>query len=152
MPIYCTSHVVEKWYKKFCKILVWDLIVQSHEAKHSQCRPFKGNQTLYRVFSLNKKTRSTPFYCTKCDDGLCVVDCFEKWHMRVSRVWAQNGVGTNCEVTQFIYAYSMNKICCIQCDYFLQNQNVSSFEKKLQVLWNFIIESECTTITKQRLL
>jgi hypothetical protein len=115
MPIYCRSHVVEKMtHKKFPEIFVWDLIVQSQEAnitvsgvsrgrpsssgaqlsrlemKHSQHWPSKEKQRC-RVCSLNKKTRSTLFYCKKCDVGLCVVDCLEKWHTRlsVSNEWSE---------------------------------------------------------------
>jgi hypothetical protein len=93
-------------HKKFPEILVRDLILQSHEAnitvsgvsrgrpsssvaqvsrlevKHSQHWPIKGKQR--RVCSLNKKTWITLYQCKKCDVGLCVVDCLEKWHTCVS--------------------------------------------------------------------
>ena len=95
-------------HKKFRETLVRDLIVQSHEAnvtlrgvsrgrpspaaaqlsrlevKHSQHWPSKGKQRRCRVCSQNKKTRNTLYFCRKCDVGLCVVDCFEKWHTRVN--------------------------------------------------------------------
>ncbi|PNF24797.1 hypothetical protein B7P43_G15252 [Cryptotermes secundus] len=50
------------------------------EVKHSQHWPAKGKQRRCRACSQNKKTRSSLYYCKKCDVGLCVVDCFEKWH------------------------------------------------------------------------
>jgi hypothetical protein len=90
--------------KKFREVLVRDLIAQVHEAnitvggvsrgrpsssgahrsrlevKHSRHWPSKGKQRRCRVCSLDKKTRSTLYSCKKCDVGLCVVGCFEKWH------------------------------------------------------------------------
>jgi hypothetical protein len=51
--------------------------------KHSQGWSSKGKQRHCHVCSLNKKTRSTLFYCKKCDVSLRVVDRFEKWHMRM---------------------------------------------------------------------
>jgi hypothetical protein len=94
-------------HKKFREILVRDLIVQSHEVnilvsgvsrrrsrssgaqvsrlevKYSQRCPSKGKRRR-RVGSLNKKTRSTLFYCKKKNVMLvCVADCFEKWHTRM---------------------------------------------------------------------
>jgi hypothetical protein len=101
------------------------------EVKHSQCCPSKGKQRRCRVCSLNKKTRSTLFYCKKCDVGLRVMDCFEKWHTRARvNVWALNGVTVNCGVTQFILAYSLNRSSVYSVIIFLQNQHVSSFKKK----------------------
>jgi hypothetical protein len=122
-------------HKKFSEILVRDLIVRSHEANimvsaMSQGRPSSSGDQLSRlevkysqqwtskrrrrrkkkgrhVCSLNKKTRSTHFYCKKCDVGLYVEDCFDQRHMR-ARVWALNGVIIKCEVTQFIIMYSLN--------------------------------------------
>jgi hypothetical protein len=49
------------------------------EVKHSQHWPSKGKPQRCRVCPLHKKT-STLYFCRKCDVGLCVVDCFEKWH------------------------------------------------------------------------
>jgi len=54
------------------------------EVKHSQHWPAKGKQQQCRVCSLQKKTRSTLYFCRKCDVGLCIVNCFEKWHTRVN--------------------------------------------------------------------
>jgi hypothetical protein len=55
--------------------------------------PFKGKQKRCRMCSLNKKTRSTPLYRKKCDVGLYVVNCFEKWHTHarqsVSTEWSE---------------------------------------------------------------
>jgi len=53
------------------------------EVKHSQHWPSKGKQQQCRVFSLQKQTRST-YFCRKCDVGLCVVNCFEKYHTHVN--------------------------------------------------------------------
>jgi hypothetical protein len=134
-------------HKKFRKILVWDLILQTHKAnitvsgvsrgrpsspgvrlsqlevKHLQHWSSKGKQRHCRVCWLNKKTWSTLFCCKKCDIGLCVVDCFEKRHTHV-RVWALNGVIVNCEVTQLIFAYSLSK-------------------SLLNVVWLFFTKSTC---------
>ena len=54
------------------------------EVKNSQHWPAKGKQQRCRVCSLHKQTRSTLYICRKCDDGLCIVNCFEKWHTRVN--------------------------------------------------------------------
>jgi hypothetical protein len=94
-------------HKTFREVLVRDLILQPLEAnvavsgvyrgrpspsgaqlsrlevKHSQHWPTKGKQRRCRVCSLNKKTRITLYSCKKCDVGLCVVDCFQKWHTSV---------------------------------------------------------------------
>jgi len=53
------------------------------EVKHSQHCPSKGKQRRCRVCPLQKQTRSTYFY-RKCDVGLCVVNCFDKWHTCVN--------------------------------------------------------------------
>jgi hypothetical protein len=91
-------------HKHFREILVRELIIHSQEknvtasgtssgrpsptasqlsrleVKHSQHWPSKGKQWTCRVCSLHKKTRSMLYFCKKCDVGLCVVNCFEKWH------------------------------------------------------------------------
>jgi len=54
------------------------------EVKYSQHWPSKGKQRRCRVCSLHKQIRSTLYFCKKCDVGLCVVNCFEKWHTRVN--------------------------------------------------------------------
>jgi len=54
------------------------------EVKHSHHWPSKGKQRRCRVCSLHKQTLSTLYFCKKCDVGLCVVKCFEKWHTRVN--------------------------------------------------------------------
>ena len=54
------------------------------EVKHSQHWPSKGKQRRCRVCSLKKQTRSTLYFCSKCDVGLCIVNCFEKWHTHVN--------------------------------------------------------------------
>ena len=54
------------------------------EVKHSQHWPSKGKQQQCRVCSLQKQTRSMLYFCRNCNVGLCVVNCFEKWHTRVN--------------------------------------------------------------------
>jgi hypothetical protein len=95
-------------HKNFHEILVRELIIHSQEenvtangisrgrpsptasqlsqleVNNSQHWPAKGKQRQCRVRSLQKKTRSTLYVCRKCDVGLCVVNCYEKWHTRVS--------------------------------------------------------------------
>ena len=95
-------------HKSFREVLVWDLIILSHdgnvtasgvsrgrpspfasqlsrlEVKHSQHWPSKGKQRWCRVCSLKKQTRSMLYFCNKCDVGLCIVNCFEKWHTHVN--------------------------------------------------------------------
>jgi len=90
-------------HKSFREVLVRDLIILSHkenvtasgisrgrpspfssqlshlEVKHSQQWPSKGKQRRCHVCSLKKQTRSMLYFCNKCDVGLCIVSCFEKW-------------------------------------------------------------------------
>jgi hypothetical protein len=54
------------------------------EIKQSQHWPYKGKRQCCRVCSLAKQTRSTWYFCKKCDVGLCTGNCFEKWHTRVN--------------------------------------------------------------------
>jgi len=54
------------------------------EVKHSQHWPSKGKQQQCRVCSLHKQTRRMLYFCKKCDVGLCVVNCFDKWHKHVN--------------------------------------------------------------------
>ena len=94
-------------HKNFHEILVRELIIHSQEGnvtasglsrgrpspaasqlirlevKHSQHWPSKGKQRCCHVCSLQKETKTT-YFCRKCDVGLCVVNCFEKWHTRVN--------------------------------------------------------------------
>ena len=54
------------------------------EVKHSEHWPSKAKiQRLCRVCSLQKQTKTT-YFCRKCDVGLCIVKCFEKWHTSVN--------------------------------------------------------------------
>jgi len=53
------------------------------EVKYSKHWPSKGKLRQCCVCSLHKQTRSILYFCWKCD-GLCVVNCFEKWHTRVN--------------------------------------------------------------------
>jgi hypothetical protein len=94
-------------HKNFREAMVWELIIQSHEenvtasgisrgrpspfasqlsrleVKHSKHWPSKGKQRRCHVCSMKKQTRSTLYFCKKCD-SLCIVDCFKKWHTRVN--------------------------------------------------------------------
>ena len=104
-----TSHVAARWRTKIsvkfsfakwlsiCKKEMWQLValhgkrpsptapqLSRLEVKHSQHLPSKGKQQWCHVCSLQKQTRSTLYFCRKCDVGLCVVNCFEKWHTRVN--------------------------------------------------------------------
>ena len=54
------------------------------EVKHSQHWRSKGKQRRCHVCSLQKETKTTLYFCRKCDAGLCVVNCFEKWHTHVN--------------------------------------------------------------------
>lgn len=92
-------------HKKFRESLVRDLIFQSHETnvksseqnagrsslttgslsrlemKHSKHWPAKGKGIRRcRMCSVGQKLKRTLYYCQKCDVGLCIVDCFAKWH------------------------------------------------------------------------
>ena len=95
-------------HKNFCEIFVRELIYHSQEenmtvsgtsrgrpnpmashlsrleVKHSQHWPYKGKRRRCRMCSLAKQTRSTWYFCRKCDVGLCIRNCFEKWHTRVN--------------------------------------------------------------------
>jgi len=95
-------------HKKFREVLVHNLITESHEqnvtssgvsrgilspsvsqisrleVKRSQHWPSKGKQRRCRVCEMKNKRGSTLYFCAKCDVGLCIMDCFEKWQMRVN--------------------------------------------------------------------
>jgi hypothetical protein len=95
-------------YKKFRKMLVRELILRSQEenltasgtsrsrpsptvshlsrleVKHSQHWPSNGKQRRCRMCSLKKHTRTTLYFSRKCDVGLCIVKCFQKWHTCVN--------------------------------------------------------------------
>ena len=95
-------------HKNFHEILVRELIIHSQEGnvtasgpsrdrpspaasqlsrlevKHSKHWPSKGKQRRCHVCSLQKETKTMLYFCRKCDVGLCVVNCFEKWHTRVN--------------------------------------------------------------------
>jgi len=94
-------------HKRFREVLVRNLITESHkqnvtasgvsrgrpspsvyqilrlEVKHSQHWPSKG-KCRCRVCAMKNERGSTLYFCAKCDVGLCIVDCFERWHMRVN--------------------------------------------------------------------
>ena len=96
-------------HKNFREILVPELIIHSQEGnvtasgpsrgtprptafqlsrlevKHSQHWPSKGKQRRCHVCWLQEQTRSMLCICRNCDVGLCVVNCFKKWHMCVAR-------------------------------------------------------------------
>jgi len=95
-------------HKKFREILVRELIYHSQEenvtvsgtsrgrpspmasqlsrleVRHSQHWPYKGKRRRCRVCSLAKQIQYTWYFCRKCDVGLCIGNCFEKWHTRVN--------------------------------------------------------------------
>lgn len=54
------------------------------EVKYSQHWPSKGSRRRCRVCSSKNKYIRTAYSCKKCDVGLCVDDCFEKWHTHVN--------------------------------------------------------------------
>ena len=54
------------------------------EVKHSQHWPSKGKQRWCHMCLLQKQTQSMLYFCRKCDVGLCIVNCFEKWHTHVN--------------------------------------------------------------------
>jgi hypothetical protein len=80
------------------------------------------------VVCLKKKIRITLYYCKRCDVGLCLADCFKKWHTCV-RVWDI----ANCEVTQFKLGFSLNKILLYIVCLYLQNRHDSRLKKKQRV-------------------
>ena len=95
-------------HKKFREILVRELIYHSQEenvtvsgtsrgrpspmasqlsrleVRHSQHWPYKGKRRRCRVCSLAKQIQYTWYFCRKCDVGLCIGNCFQKWHTRVN--------------------------------------------------------------------
>jgi hypothetical protein len=95
-------------HKRFREVLVRNLITESHEqnvtasgvsqgrlspsvsqisrleVKHFQHWPSKGKQRRCRVCKMKNKRGNTLYFCAKCDVGLCIVDCFERWHTRVN--------------------------------------------------------------------
>jgi len=95
-------------HKRFREVLVRNLITESHEqnvtasgvsrerpspsvsqishleVKYSQHWPSKWKQCRCHVCAMKNKRGSTLYFCGKCDVGLCIMDCFERWHMRVN--------------------------------------------------------------------
>jgi len=95
-------------HKSFREVLVRNLITESNEqnvtasgisrgklspsvsqisrleVKHSKHWPSKGKQRRCRVCAMKNKRGCTLYFCAKCDVGLCIVDCFERWHTRVN--------------------------------------------------------------------
>ena len=110
-------------HKSFREVLVQNLIFLSHgenvtasgvsrgrpspfasqltrlEVKHSQHWPSKGKQRRCRLCSLKKQTRSTLYFCSKWDVGLCIANCFEKWHAR-GNVWVAGHSSVDCNCTR----------------------------------------------------
>ena len=94
-------------HKRFRDVFIHNLITESHEqnvnasgvcqgsrspsvsqisrleVKHSQHWPPIGKQHHCRVCTMKNERGSTLYFCAKCDVSLCIVDCFERWHMRV---------------------------------------------------------------------
>jgi hypothetical protein len=111
------------------------------EVKHSQHWPSKGKQRR-RFCSLNKKTRSNLYYC-KSVMLVCVSWTASRrgvsWTasrrgIRAGvRVWAlngANGVITNCEVTQYTLAYSLNKSLLYMVWLFFKKSTCLKFQEK----------------------
>ena len=92
-------------HKRFREVLVRNLITESHEqtvtasgasrgrpspsVSQISCLEVKHSQQWKRrcrVCAMKNKWGSTLFFCAKCDVGLCIVDCFERWHTHVN-VW-----------------------------------------------------------------
>lgn len=93
-------------HKTFRETLVRDLICEAHqtsslrltsgrpssvskhllrlEAKNSQHWPSKCKMRRCRVCSAKNKFVRSSYCCEKCNVGLCVVDCFKKWHTQVN--------------------------------------------------------------------
>ena len=95
-------------HQRFREVLVHNLITESHEqnatasgvsrgrpspsvtqisrleVKYSQHWPSKGKQCRCHVCTMKNKRGSTLYFCMKCDVGLCIVECFGRWHMRVN--------------------------------------------------------------------
>jgi hypothetical protein len=90
-------------HKKFREVLLRDLVIQSHKANVTVSGVFQGRPTpsssqlsrlevkhLQHAFQRQAKAlccvflegkNSTLYYCKKCDIGLRILDCFEKWHV-----------------------------------------------------------------------
>jgi hypothetical protein len=153
MPTYRTSRGGKMTHKNFRKILVWDLIVQTHETnitvsgvsrgmpsssgaqlsrlevKHLQHWSSIGKQRRH-VCSLIKKTRSTLFCCKMCAVGLCHGLLREVAYagQSVSTEWSycklwSDAVHTRVQSEQEFIEYSV-------IIFFLQNERVSGFKKK----------------------
>jgi hypothetical protein len=58
--------------------------LSSLEMKHSQYWPCKENQRWCCVWMLKKQARSTLYFCKKCEVGVFVANCFEKWRILVN--------------------------------------------------------------------
>jgi hypothetical protein len=144
MVIYCTSHLVEKWHKKFDELLVRDLIVQSHEAnitvsgvsggmpsssgaqlswlevKYSQHWPSKWKRRC-RVCSLNRKTRSTLSCCKLICWSVCRGLLWEVAYasQSVNTEWTyhklwSDAVCTCIQSEQKFIVYSVIKSTCLK--------------------------------------
>ena len=94
-------------HKNYCEILVRELIIHLQEenvtasgisrgrpsatasqlsrlkVKHSQHWPARGTRRRCRVCSLQHQTRTTLYFCRRCDVGLCILGCYETWHTHV---------------------------------------------------------------------
>jgi hypothetical protein len=93
------------------------------DVKHSQHWPSKGKQRWCRMCSLAKQTRSTLYFCSKCDVGLCIVNCFEKWHTRVNLSQQTQKVALTVVTWGKLYCCTawtekichLNKCCILLC-------------------------------------
>jgi hypothetical protein len=94
------SHGGKMTHKNFREILVRELIINSQEENVtdtgiSRGRPNQSASQLgIHIIGLPKENGGAACFrctskhgahlCWKCDVGLCVVKCFDKWHMRVN--------------------------------------------------------------------
>lgn len=96
-------------HKKFREVLVQNLIIEGQgntgtssgrpspgrpspassqlsrlEVKHSKHWPTRDKQRRCRVCATKNIYKRSIYVCKKCDVGLCLEPCFEKWHTRVN--------------------------------------------------------------------
>jgi hypothetical protein len=130
-------------HKNFRQILVHELTIHSQEENVtasgisrgrpsptvsqlsiSQHWPSKGKQWWCHVCSLHRQTRSTLYFCWKCDVRLCIVNCFKKWHTCVNlshqttqrealTVMARGKLYRSTARTENIF--HVNKCCILVC-------------------------------------
>jgi len=75
------------------------------EFQHSQHWPAKGNQVCHSVCSAHRVESTTKRRYSKCDVGLCVVQCFGKYQAlaklkKVTYIINSNFICKYCEATE----------------------------------------------------